>query len=113
MIATVATQAVPGENTETYAVRWVGAEHATHPSTLLRMAQAGSFQEFREAVRTWECPGQNMVYADVDGTIGYQCTGLHPTRRHGDGTVPVPGWNDVYEWDGFIPFEDLHWSENP
>ena len=54
-----------------------------------------------------------MVYADADGTIGYQCTGLHPIRRRGDGTVPVPGWNDDYEWDGFIPFEDLPWSENP
>ncbi len=106
-------QVVQGGITETYALRWVGAEHAVQPSTLLRVAQAGSFQEFREAARGWECPGQNMVYADVDGTIGYQCSGLYPIRRRGDGTVPVPGWTDEYEWDGWIPFEELPWSENP
>jgi len=104
---------VQGGITETYALRWVGAEHAVQPSTLLRVAQAGSFQEFRETARGWECPGQNMVYADVDGTIGYQCSGLYPIRRRGDGTVPVPGWTDEYEWDGWIPFEELPWSENP
>jgi len=113
MIGTTNPEVVQGGITETYALRWVGAEHAIRPTTLLRMAQARSFQEFREAVRTWECPGQNMVYADVDGTIGYQCTGLYPIRRRGDGTVPVPGWTDQYEWDGFIPFEELPWCENP
>ena len=99
--------------TETYALRWVGHSRAVRPATLLRVAQARSFAEFREALRTWECPGQNAVYADVDGTIGYQCTGLHPIRRRGDGTVPVPGWTDEFEWDGFVPFEELPWSENP
>ena len=113
MIGMAAPEVVHGGISETYALRWVGSEHATRPATLLRMAQARTFQEFREAVRTWECPGQNMVYADVDGTIGYQCTGLYPIRRRGDGTVPVPGWTDEYEWEGFVPFEELPWSENP
>src|SRR5207248_9002246 len=31
----------------------------------------------------------------------------------GDGTLPVPGWTPEYEWDGFVPFEELPWSENP
>jgi penicillin G amidase len=113
LIGMAAPEVVQGRITETYALRWVGHEHAVRPSTLLRMGQALTFQEFREALRTWECPGQNMVYADVEGTIGYQCTGLHPIRRRGDGTLPVPGWTDEYEWDGFIPYEELPWAENP
>jgi penicillin G amidase len=113
MIGVTSPEVVPGGITETYALRWVGAQHAIRPTTLLRMGQAGSFQEFREAVRTWECPGQNLVYADVDGTIGYQCTGLYPIRRRGDGTLPVPGWTDEYEWDGFVPFDELPWAEDP
>src|SRR5437588_258524 len=36
-----------------------------------------------------------------------------PEVVRGGSTVPVPGWNDDYEADGFIPFEDLPWSENP
>src|SRR5262249_53412025 len=59
------------------------------------------------------CPGQNAVYADVDGHIGYQCTGLHPVRRAGDGTVPVPGWTGDHEWDGWIPYDELPWSLDP
>lgn len=96
-----------------YALRWVGAEHGLAPSTLLRMAQATDFEGFRAAVRDWDSPGQNMVYADVDGTIGYQCTGRYPVRRSGDGTMPVPGWTGEHEWDGFIAFEDLPWAANP
>jgi penicillin amidase len=96
-----------------YALRWVGAEHGLAPSTLLRMAQATDFEGFRAAVSDWDSPGQNMVYADVDGTIGYQCTGRYPVRRSGDGTMPVPGWTGEHEWDGFIAFEDLPWAANP
>lgn len=104
---------VEGGIKETYALRWVGSERAIQPSALIRMAQAAEFGAFREAVRDWDCPGQNMVYADVDGTIGYQCTGLYPVRRKGDGTLPVPGWTSEHEWDGWIPFDELPWSVNP
>ncbi|HEX9121930.1 MAG TPA: penicillin acylase family protein [Actinomycetota bacterium] len=104
---------VEGGIPHTYALRWVGLEHAVQPSTVHRMATAGSFEEFREALRTWACPGQNIVYADAGGTIGYQCTGLYPVRRAGDGTVPVPGWKAQFGWDGFVPFEELPWSVDP
>ena len=60
-----------------------------------------------------ECPGQNFVYADVDGTIGYQCTGRFPLRNAGDGTAPVPGWTAGHEWDGWIPFDELPWAVDP
>jgi penicillin amidase len=97
----------------TYALRWVGAEHGAQPDLALRFANAGSFEEFREAVWGLECPGQNLVYADVDGHIGYQCTGRYPIRRAGDGTQPAPGWTDSHEWGGWVPFEELPWSKDP
>jgi penicillin amidase len=99
--------------TETYALRWTGHEHGIQPSAFVRAAQATSFEAFREAVRGVECPGQNVVYADVEGTIGYQCTGAYPVRRTGDGSAPVPGWTSEHEWDGWIPFEELPWSTDP
>jgi penicillin amidase len=104
---------VPFDDGRAYALSWVGADHAVMPSTLYRMATAASFEAFRDALRGWECPGQNVVYADVDGTIAYQCTGLHPMRRRGDGTVPVPGWTSEFGWDGFVPFEELPWNVDP
>ena len=99
--------------TETYALRWTGHERGIQPSTFVRAAQATSFESFREALRDVECPGQNFVYADVEGTIGYQCTGSYPARRAGDGSAPVPGWTSDHEWDGWIPFDELPWSKDP
>ncbi|HEX4941872.1 MAG TPA: penicillin acylase family protein [Actinomycetota bacterium] len=96
-----------------FALRWVGAEHSIRPSALIDVANVSTFEGFRDAARALECPGQNLVYADVEGTIGYQCTGLHPIRRTGDGTVPVPGWSAEHEWEGFIPFEDLPTAVDP
>ncbi|MCD6022305.1 MAG: peptidase penicillin amidase [Actinomycetia bacterium] len=96
-----------------FALRWVGADHSIRPSALIDVANVTTFEGFRDAARALECPGQNLIYADVDGTIGYQCTGLHPIRRTGDGTVPVPGWTAEHEWEGFIPFEDLPTAVDP
>ncbi len=58
-------------------------------------------------------PAQNLLYADVDGNIGYQMPGDIPIRANGDGTLPVPGWTDEYEWTGYIPFEELPYTFNP
>ena len=70
-------------------------------------------REFRDALRLWDIPSQNFIYADVDGNIGYQTPGLIPIRKNGDGSLPSPGWTDDYEWTGFIPFDDLPSSYNP
>jgi penicillin amidase len=96
-----------------YALRWTGLDHGIRPSLVLDAAAATDFESFRRAAAALECPGQNMVYADVDGAIGYQCTGLYPIRRGGAHTAPVPGWTDTHEWDGFVPFDQLPWSVNP
>jgi penicillin G amidase len=104
---------VEGAIAQTYSLRFVGLEESVKPSTVHRVNTASTFEEFRAAAAGWDCPGQNFVYADVEGNIGYQCTGLHPIRPRGDGTVPVPGWTDEFEWQGYVPFEDLPWSYNP
>jgi penicillin G amidase len=99
--------------TETYALAWTGLEYGIRPSLVLDAAWATNFEEFRRATWGVECPGQNFVYADVDGTIGYQCTGRYPIRRAGDGTSPVSGWTGEHEWDGWIPFDELPWAVDP
>jgi penicillin G amidase len=97
-----------------FALRWTGLDGAgIRPSLIIDVAHATDFDAFRAAVLGVECPGQNFVYADVDGTIGYVCTGCFPIRRAGDGTVPVPGWTAEHGWDGFIPPEELPWGVNP
>jgi penicillin amidase len=54
-----------------------------------------------------------MLYADVDGHIGYQAPGLIPIRGNGDGLTPAPGWAKDYRWKGFIPFAELPYTLDP
>jgi penicillin G amidase len=110
-IGSRSSEFVPVEGT--FALRWTASDGLIEPACLIDIVRAGSFDAFREALRGVSCPGQNVLYADVEGTIGLQCTGLYPLRRSGDGAAPVAGWTLEHEWDGFVPFDELPWSRDP
>lgn len=96
------------------ALRWSLFEVGSVVASLKEMNMAQDWDTFREALRTWDIPGQNFVYADVAGNIGYQMTGKIPIRPDGhQGLVPVPGWTEEYEWQGYIPFDELPTTFNP
>jgi penicillin G amidase len=95
------------------ALRWTAYEKDNMLECLPRMARAKDCQEFREALRDWSVPNQNVVYADTQGNIGYSFPGRIPVRAKGDGRLPVPGWTGEYEWTGYIPFEELPHLYNP
>ncbi|HEX3157430.1 MAG TPA: penicillin acylase family protein [Gemmatimonadaceae bacterium] len=78
----------------------------------LRMDQARTWAEFREASRWFNLPGENMVWADTSGTIGWQAVGLAPVRRNWSGLVPVPG-DGRYEWSGYLPMLEKPSAVNP
>jgi len=106
----IITELVPGE-TRPLALRWTLYDGLRIP--LLDLDAAGNWQEFRHALSLWDMPGQNLVYADVDGNIGYQATGKVPIRATGDGSLPVNGADDAHEWTSYIPFEKLPSIYNP
>jgi penicillin amidase len=95
------------------ALSWTALEPGTLFQSVLRLDQARNWEAFREALSYWDAPSQNVVYADVDGNIGYQAPGRIPIRASGDGTMPVPGWTGEYEWLDMIPFDDLPRAFNP
>ncbi|MFC1640354.1 penicillin acylase family protein, partial [Gemmatimonadota bacterium] len=90
-------------NNVAYAVRaaWMEVGGAPYLASL-RMDQAQSWEKFREACNYSNIPGENMVWADRDGNIGWQAVGIAPVRRTWSGLVPVPG-DGRYEWDGYLP----------
>ncbi|HSJ64384.1 MAG TPA: penicillin acylase family protein [Gemmatimonadaceae bacterium] len=96
-----------------YAVRaaWMETGGAPYLASL-RMDQARTWEEFREACTWSHIPGENMVWADTSGTIGWQAVGIAPIRRRWSGLVPVPG-DGRYEWDGYLPIRDLPHAANP
>jgi penicillin G amidase len=95
------------------ALAWTALTPSTPFEAIWGFNKAQNWEEFREAARGFHVPAQNLTYADVDGNIGYQTPGDIPIRRNGDGTLPVPGWTDEYEWTGFIPFDELPFAYNP
>lgn len=99
---------------ETVAFRWTALEPNRMMNAVLSLDRASNWQEFRAALGLWAVPSQDFVYADTEGNIGYQSPGLVPIRSDGHtGLLPVPGWTGEYEWQGYIPFEDLPSLLNP
>jgi len=106
----IITELIPGE-TRSLALRWTLYDGLRIPFFDVNAAQ--NWEEFRKAFSQLEAPGQNVVYADVDGNIGYQATGKVPIRAAGDGSLPVSGADDAHEWIAYIPFDKLPSIYNP
>jgi penicillin amidase len=102
-------------NGDPVAFHWTAtAETGTILKAAMRINRAQNWEEFREAASYWDVPGQNFVYADVDGNIGYQTTGRIPVRAEGHtGLLPVDGSTDQYDWLGYIPFDEMPRVLNP
>jgi len=85
-------------------------------TAILDFNKAKNWTEFVDALRHYDVPQQNIVYADIDGNIGYYAPGRIPMRKPGNkvkGFMPVPGWDATYDWDGYIPFDELPHTYNP
>jgi penicillin amidase len=106
----VITELVAGE-TRPLALRWTLYDGLHIP--LFDVDSAQNWEEFRRAFSQLDAPGQNVVYADIDGNIGYQATGKVPIRAAGDGSLPVSGADDAHEWTSYVPFEKLPSVYNP
>ena len=93
-------------------VRMVGQEPGTAAYLAsLSLDRSRNWTDFSKAMARWKMPDENMIYADVDGNIGWIASGLMP-RRSWSGLLPVPG-DGHYEWQGFVPVEQLPQRYNP
>ena len=95
------------------ALKWTALEPGKTLQSLFEINRAQNFDEFRAAASDFVVPSQNLLYADVDGNIGYQTPGLIPVRSSGDGRYPSPGWTNEYAWLGYISFDELPYTLNP
>jgi penicillin G amidase len=109
-----------GDENETYAVSlaWTGLLPGRTADAILALDLSTSFDDFREAARSFAVPAQNLVYADRQGHIGYQAPGQVPIRRPAlarspAGYWPAPGWDSTYDWQGFVEFSEMPWVLDP
>ena len=96
-----------------YAVRCAWLEPGGAPYLAsLRIDQSTDWESFRTACSYSNIPGENMVWADKKGNIGWQVAGIAPIRNKSTGLVPVPG-NGKFDWDGMLPGKELPHLFNP
>ena len=99
------------------ALRWTALDIENQSvAGLLDLNRAKDMDAFKQSLRKNYAPMQNVVIADIDGNIAYQAAGVAPKRllHHGlYGVAPAPGWEKQYDWNGYVPFEQLPASNNP
>jgi len=101
------------ERHRAYSLKWVGSEPGTAGYLAsLSLNRAKNWPEFLKALERWKVPSENLVYADVDGNIGWVAAGMTPIRKGWSGLIPVPG-DGKYEWQGFLPLKDMPQAYNP
>jgi penicillin G amidase len=108
----IITPLLPGE-TRQIALGWLVYDPHAISVPLFDLDSAQNWDEFRKALSVFATPSQNVVYADIDGNIGYQPMGFVPIRASGDGTVPVNGADGKHDWTGYLPFDKLPSLYNP
>jgi penicillin amidase len=108
----IITHLLHGE-TRQIALGWLVYDPHAISVPLFDLDSAQNWDEFRKALSVFATPSQNVVYADIDGNIGYQPMGFVPMRASGDGTVPVNGADGKHDWTGYLDFDKLPSLYNP
>jgi penicillin amidase len=107
--APVTADSPPRRRGYAVALSWTALTPGRTADAVLGLARADNWASFRAAARDFAAPSQNMVYADVEGHIGYQAPGVIPIREAANrGEWPSPGWDPAYDWTGrSVPFRAL------
>ena len=100
---------------EVISVRWAFTEVVQPGQAAYLLAKAKNIQDVMQALRHWLVPGQNFLFADSAGNIGYWCCAAIPVRPHGSGSglLPLPGWTGEHEWQGYVPMDEMPHTINP
>ncbi|MBE0573165.1 MAG: penicillin acylase family protein [Ignavibacteriaceae bacterium] len=104
------------EDESTYppiSMRWLGNEFSDEMDAFLKINKAKNWSEFKSAAEKFNIPGQNFVYADFEGNIGYVFGGTLPIRPNNATTFLFEGSDSKNDWKGFVPRNELPFLFNP
>lgn len=103
----------PSTDPKVISMQWLGSRPSFEIRAIKNLNLARNWSEFRAACSEFKVPGQNVIYADAAGNIGYQCMSGIPIRRSGDGFFVRSGPSGNFDWTGEVPFESLPYDFNP
>jgi penicillin G amidase len=109
----VVNDALGARSGEPLALSWTAIKEPVVSGTGIDAGAFRTGQELVEAFRDYTVPSMNLVWADDSGNIGYKLVGRIPIRRGGCPDLPKPGWTGEYEWDGYVPYDELPEIVNP
>lgn len=93
-------------------MRWSGLDYSNEVRGVYLLDRAKNWNDLRNAATNFVAVSQNIVYADVKGNIGLQCSAGIPIRK-GDGFSIYSGETSEYDWTGYVPFDELPNEYNP
>jgi penicillin amidase len=100
-------------NKRNLAIRWTAHDPSNEGMTFYQLNRAKNYDEYAAAIKTFECPGQNFVFASKSGDIAIWQQGKFPARWNRQGLYVMPGQDSSYMWQGFIPQTENPHSKNP
>jgi penicillin G amidase len=103
----IVNRALGAASAEPLALAWTALREPWPTPTSIDIGLATNGRELVEAFSDFAMPCMNLVWGDSSGSIGYKLVGKLPLRRGGCPDLPKPGWTGEYEWDGYVPFEEL------
>ncbi len=95
------------------AVKWMAHQTGDDGSTFYKLNRAANYNQYVDAIKTFECPGQNFVFASKTGDIAIWQQGKFPNRWNGQGLYVMPGQDSSYWWQDFIPQDQNPHALNP
>tara|TARA_X000001036_G_scaffold20345_1_gene17052 strand:- start:2971 stop:5367 length:2397 start_codon:yes stop_codon:yes gene_type:complete len=101
-----------GEN-NSMSMAWTGNWLTKEIDGLFDLAKSKNWSDFSRAVQKFGVPGQNIVYADVQGNIGWRPAVFIPIRKEGSSLIPRPGDDPSYDWSGRVPYKKMPFLLNP
>ncbi len=102
----------PGDSAA-LSLRWLGNDFSDEFRAFADLNRSQNWNEFLQAASFYRVPGQNALYADVDGNIGYRLIGAIPVRRDGNYFSVLDGASGRFDWRGFLNEDEIPFLFNP
>ncbi|WP_370000285.1 penicillin acylase family protein [Winogradskyella sp.] len=96
-----------------YAMKWIGHEGGNNQKTFLELNKAKNYDDYVSALKYWNAPAQNFVFASTEGDIALWIQGKFPNKWEGQGKFLMDGSNPENDWQGYIPQEFNAKVKNP
>lgn len=96
-----------------YAMRWIGHDGGNHQQTFIQLNKAKNYDDYVNALRHWDAPSQNFVFASTQGDIALWIQGKFPNKWEGQGKFLMDGSDPANDWQSFIPQQFNAHTKNP